>query len=36
MASKEGLIPVLFLVSGFYLNRVEQVQGREKIPVIEK
>lgn len=29
MASKEGLIPVLLLVSDFPLNWVEGVQGRE-------
>lgn len=28
MASKEGLIPVLLLVSDFYLNWVEGVQER--------
>lgn len=35
VASKEGLIPVLVLVSDFYLNWIEGVQGGEKTPVIE-
>lgn len=33
MASKEGLIPVLFLASDFYLSWVDGAQRRERTPV---